>query len=413
MKSATPSTATSSKGKSQPYFVGNKRTHEALKAHEQELLNDLRQAHLQGKRKRAAYLQRQYLNSFAARYVATKTAYETMKKGQRPPKASLFEFAEGLDAFRGTDEIVEVYWKPKKSNPHEFRPIMKFGIRNRALQYLAAACLKAQANFHPMQFAINCGRQAAVKQTIQFMQNGYDYVSEMDIADCFPSFDGEKLSQVLPLPKEVIEHVVLSTHFNMYPIDTFFQSWGSLEDLYDLYSEELTEARRGIAQGSATSSVVAEILLSPVLAPLPNYGTALTYADNILLLTQSNKEAVAMRKALRCVLHEHPAGPLTLNKPKTYKPGEAIDFLGYRLSVDKDEYRVEPTPENLLKFMSRFEHELKKVSAKHISPELQETRGKKLKAYVAGWSSAFGLWDEAKQHRDKHIAKINMATFHN
>lgn len=404
MKSATPNSTSSSIGNSKPNFVGSAPCPEKLKAHEQELLNDLRQAHLQGKHKRTAYLQRQYLNSFAARYVAVEAAYMSLKENQRPPKSSLMEIAEELSAFRGTDEKVEVYWKPKKSNPHEFRAIMKFGIRNRALQYLVGACLKAQANFHPMQFAINCGRQAAVKQAVQFMQDGYNYVSEMDIANCFPSFDGEKLSKVLPLPKEVIEHVILSTHLNLYPIDidNTVQSWGSLEDMFIYYSEALTEAQRGIAQGSATSSVVAEILLSSVFAQLPNFGAVLSYADNFLLLTQSSAEAVSMRKALSSALQAHPAGPLNLKTPKIYKQGQAVEFLGYKITMGKTKCHIEPTHENLLRFKTKFKRKLRGFEwAAASEPPPKRVVGK-FKAFVTGWSNAFALWPKSKQHRDEY-----------
>jgi hypothetical protein len=409
MKSAIPTTTPSSKGNFKQVFVGNKRNIDVLKAHEQKLLNDLRQAHLLGKNKRADYLQRQYLKSFAARYVATETAYKSMKNDQRPPKPSLTEIAEELNAFRGTDEIVEVFWKPKKSNSCEFRPIMQFGIRNKALQYLVAASLKARANIHPMQFAINCGRQAAVKQAIQLMQNGNVYVSEMDIVDCFPSFDGEKLTKVLLLPKEVIERVVLSSHFNVFPIDLTSQSWDSVGELYDFYSEYLTEAQRGIAQGSATSSVVAEVLLSSVFAQLPNVGTVLSYADNFLLLTQSSEEAASIRKALRCVLQVHPVGPLKLKAPKIYEPGQAVEFLGYQMTMKKMNCNVEPTPKNLHEFKSEFNRKLKKFKGAATSGPPPKKVVDKFKAFVTSWSNAFVLWPNAKQHRDKYIAMIEDA----
>jgi hypothetical protein len=408
MKCATSSEQQSPKGKAKQEFAGGNISRDKLKAHEQELLSNLKEAHSLGKHKLAAYHQHQYLNSFAARYIATETAYKKLKKNQRPPKSSLLEIAEGLDAFRGTDEKVEVYWKPKKSNRFDFRPIMKFGIRNKALQYLVLACLKAQANLHTMQFATNHGRQRAVKQTVQYMQEGYDHITEMDIINCFQSFDEENLTRTLALPKEVIEHVILSTHFNLYPIDVEGQSWDCLEDMFDFYSEDLTEARRGIAQGSATSSVVAEILLSFAIERLPAFGAVLTYADNFLLLTKSNEEAVAMRKALRCVLQAHPAGPLQLKEPKIYGSGQAVEFLGYALSVGKMKTKIEPTLESLHRFKSVFKRKLRKISVAAVAEQPHEkvVKVKALKAFVTNWTNAFILWPNAKLHRETHIAII-------
>lgn len=387
-------------------LVGRSTSRDKCNAHEQKLVQALREAHLSGKPKLARYRQRRYLESYATRYMATEAAFKSLRVGLRPPKSSLSEIAEGLNAWRGTGEKVEVRWEPKKNNDHDFRTIMNFGIEHRALQYMVSSCLKAQANLHPMQFAIHCGRQAAVQRAYDLMLSGYEYVTEMDIANCYPSFNGEKLAGLLPLPKEVTEKIILSNHFSLHPANMCCQSWGTTEEMLDLFSEDLTEARRGIAQGSAASNVVAEILLSSVLAQLPECGVALSYADNILLLTKSNQEAVSMRKALGSVLHAHPAGPLALKEPKIYEPGQAVDFLGYSITVGKSGAVIEPSKENLWKFKSEFEAKLKKVSAKSISLVTYDKQVNELKTYVKSWSNAFALWPLAKQHRQQYMAMI-------
>jgi hypothetical protein len=337
-------------------------------------------------------------------------AYKSMKPTLRPPKSSLRKLAEELNAKQGTDEKVGVIWKEKKNNPCNFRVIMNFGIKNRALQYLVAKCLKAQADLHPMQFAINGGRNDAVKKAFDLMQSGYVYVVEMDVKNCYPSFNGKELAGLLSIPKEVTEKVVLSQYLNLYPANQRSQSWDSAEEMLIFYSEDLTEARQGIAQGSATSSIVSEILLSSVLPQLPDCGVALSYADNILLLAKSGKDVVTMITALSCVLHDHPAGPLALKEPKIYEPCQPVEFLGYSLLIGNTKDIIEPTPDNLQNFKANFEHSIKKVSGKHSSKLMQEEAVKELKDYVIGWTHAFSLWHGFKQYRDLHIAKIEMAT---
>lgn len=382
-----------------------------LKKQEQRLFQGVQKAHRSGKRKLAAYKLQQYLTAYAPRRIAVEKAYKKMKPGLRPQKDLLPKIAQELNAYQGTEEIVKVTWQPKKSNPYDYRAIMNFGIENRALQYLVDKCLKVQAELHPMQFATNGGGHAAVQKAFKLMQSGYVYVVEMDITNCFPSFDGDKLAKLLPLPKEVTEHVVLSTHFKLVPARyQLGQSWDSSEEALIFFSDGLTEARQGIAQGSVTSSIVSEILLSSVLPQLPDCGVALSYADNILLLAKSSKEVVTMIKALSCVLQSHPAGPLKLKEPKKYMPGQSVEFLGYSLSIGNKKGIIEPTLENLHKFEAEFKGGIKKITGKHSTKLMQEKAANSLMKYVESWTQAFPLWPELKQYRDSHIAMIKTAT---
>jgi hypothetical protein len=378
--------------------------------HAESLLSDLRRAFKKGQGKKADYLQRCYLASFDARLVAVQAAFHAMRPWRRPPKSKLPEVARNLNAWRGTKERVVIKFKLKASNPHPlFRPIMDFGIENRALQYLVEACVMAQVDLHPTQFATTGGRDAAIKFVRDALVSGYRHVAEVDIRDCYLSFDGEKLSTLLPVPKEVISKVILSNDLNLYSDNKLIRLCCISPEIDEGCGGNIAEARQGIPQGSAVSNAVAEILLAPVLTQVPNYGIVLTYADNILLMAKQAKEAVSMRKALYSALKTHPAGPLLPNNPKIYKPGQAIDFLGYTLRLDGGEYRIDPSAKNYSKFKARFAKKLKGVSADGIPIRVRRARLADLRAYVSSWSSAFALWEAAAQHRAKYLAYVTEA----
>ncbi len=374
-------------------------------AHVYRMLRDIKVAHAHGQRKRAAYLQRQFLSSFDSRRVATSKAFDSLRPSRRPAISTLSEQASKLNAWCGTSEIVKVRWKPKASNENEFRPIMNFGIENRALQYLVVECLKAQADLHKMQFAVNGGRDAAVIHVRNALASGFSHVAEMDIRDCYMSFIGEKLAGLLPVPKEVVEQVILSRHLNLLPID--FQSGGVPQGPF--VEEYLAEARQGIAQGSAASNVVAEIALATVVAQMPSRGVVVAYADNFLLMAKSSAGVVAMKKALRELLLEHPAGPLILNAPKQYKPGKAVEFLGYRMTVTDTGCEIVPTPRNLSKFQSQFSRKIKRIKADGLPSKVLNSRVVDLKSYVKSWAHGFALWPGAKQHMQEHLAIMSGA----
>ena len=82
---------------------------------------------------------------------------------------------------------------------------MNFGIENRALQYLVRSLLETVFVPHPRQYLLQGGVKAAVYQLAKAMEAGPVCAYELDIKDCYQSFDGKKLTSLIPLPKEVSE----------------------------------------------------------------------------------------------------------------------------------------------------------------------------------------------------------------
>lgn len=380
-------------------------------AHERVLISDVLDACAQGKRRRADHCTRLYLRSFASRLVATRAAANSLKGHQRPPKDGWPQIAAQLDAWAGTPEEVTVHFKPKASDPNAFRPIMDFGIENRALQQLVGSALKARANIHPNQFCVRGGGiHAAVAKVSTALMSGYCWVVETDIANCYSSFDGEEVPGLLPLPEEVTRKIILSRDLNLSPgnIEKWFGPADGVGGNDDALTQAIAEARRGIPQGSAVSPLVAEVLLAPVFTQLPKGGVVVAYADNILVMAQGENEAVSICKALWSALKSHPAGPLRPKEPRFYEPGKMVEFLGHTLTVKHDNCRIEPSQSNFLDFKAKFNKGLDRV----LSATTQHRRQRltnDLSRYVRSWSAAFALWKGASLHRKLHIEQIKAA----
>jgi hypothetical protein len=318
--------------------------------HADGLLRKIRFAREDGKKKRVDYLGRLYLNSFDAKLMAVRRAYEQLPPHLRPDKAELPAIAQGIDPWKGTSEVVRVYRKRKSSKPGDYRLIMNFGIENRALQYLVLSLLEKVVEPHPRQYLLRGGVQAAVHDLANEMAKGAVCAYELDIKDCYPSFDGKKLQlqELTPLPKEVIDHVITSRHLQLKGGTNISDSFGPAdghEQSMKLTTALADAARRGIPQGSAVSPIVAEIVLALSLNAVPALGTVFAYADNVLLLAASKSNAVAMKKALWSALEAHPVGRLQ-PKAKFFAVGEPIDFLGHRLTIVNGEVHIAPTPYN-------------------------------------------------------------------
>ncbi len=368
--------------------------------HAHALLRKIRFAREDGKKKRINYLGGLYLNSFDAKLMAVRRAYEQMTPHLRPDKAELRAIAQRIDPRQGTSEEVRVYRKRKSSKPGDYRLIMNFGIENRALQYLALSLLEKAVEPHPRQYLLRGGVQAAVHDLANAMAKGPVCAYELDIKDCYPSFDGKKLQELIPLPKEVTDHIITSRHLHLKGgtsniCISFGPADGQEQDPVKLTTALADAARRGLPQGSAVSPIVAEMVLALSLNAVPALGTVFAYADNVLLLATSKSNAVAMKKALWSALEGHPVGRLQ-PKAKFFAVGEPVDFLGHRLTSANGKVHIAPTPDNQEKFEAHV-MAARLLLEQKLSPKERAAHIRDLNRYMSSWIANFRLCDEIEQ----------------
>ena len=334
-----------------------------------------------------------------------------MRLYRRPKKTELETIAKSLNAFQGTQE--EVRLRLIKKGANTFRPTLDFGIENRALQHLVLSVLYAIAELHPRQFATRGGVPAAIAQVMDAMRAGYVHVREIDIKDFYASFDGNKLVELVPVQKKVIEKVLLSEHLNIVPsklhhIKSCFGAADTVQGVVSPLEKYLAEARRGIPQGSAASPLLAEMLLAPLLFQVPAGGkvVVMAYADNILVMAKTASDADAMTDSLELALKKHPAGPFS-PKIKSFPVGGPIEFLGHRVTAHGDKVRARPTPENQEKFEHRIKRGLARLRKPTLAPATRGRLARDLKSDLSSYVSNFKLCDgvkECQQHWSAQIA---------
>jgi hypothetical protein len=282
--------------------------------HVAKLLTRIRDAKELGQVKKLRHWTCTYLNSFDAKLAAVQRANRRRKLGDRLDTATERNTAAGLDPWQGTDEPVLVHRKPKTSNPDSFRTYMAFGIQNKALQYLVLPLLEQVACIAPYQYTVTGGLHASIKHVVKAMSTGPVWAVEIDVVDCYPSFDGKKLKGLLPIPKEVTENVLISEHLNLKggnlagitKSGPFGPAGGPKASMTP--EETLAAARQGIPQGSAVSPFIAETMLAIALGEVPKLGDIVAYGDNCWLLAKEESDMVTMMKALETVCHRHRSG---------------------------------------------------------------------------------------------------------
>jgi Reverse transcriptase (RNA-dependent DNA polymerase) len=368
--------------------------------HAAKLLTRIRIAKELGQVKKLRYWTGVYFNSFDARLAAVQRANRRRKLKNRLDTATVLKVAAGLDARQGTDEPVLVHRKRKTSNPDSFRTYMAFGIENKALQYLVLRLLEQVAVIPPYQYSVmGGGTHAAIKHAVKAMSTGPVWAVEVDVVDCYPSFEGKKLKDQLLIPKEVTENVLISEHLNLKGGNlagiTKLGPFGPAGDPKASMTLEgmLAAARQGIPQGSAVSPFIAETMLAIALREVPKLGDIVAYGDNCLLLAKEESDMVTMIEALESALEAHPVGLLT-PKRRLFKLGAPVEFLGHRLIPHGSKIRVEPSQ----KCQNEFERSIRRQVA-HLKYEKKLSAAERLRArrkaeqYVQGWAANFCLCD--------------------
>jgi hypothetical protein len=358
-------------------------------AHVGKILRRAEAAHKAGNKGLFRHLATQYLQSRDGRALATREAYRSMKWNRRPKRLELPYIAASLNAWGGSVEPAIVNFKRKPDS--RFRLILDFGIENRALQYLLLRLLKTAADLHPHQYATRGGVPAAIDYVAASLLEGFVWTIETDIANCFPSFNGE-VYKFLPVPKDVIHHVVMADHLTVTPGTTLLHHFGTADDDPGdpiALAKYLAEARQGIPQGSAVSSLVAEMLLATPLKTLPSVGRVANYADNMLTMAKTESEAVSIIEALWNALKTHPVGLLTPKIQGNSDPGGHVDFLGHRLCVIGTTVKITPTPENENKFRRRLKSRLASLGDPSLPIFVRRAKARELKSWISSWQRTF------------------------
>lgn len=291
-----------------------------------------------------------YLNSYAARYVASSQA---SRSSGRLSHKTVEQIAKELNVWRPCDENVKISlaWKDRTGKPnggseHDPRPrvILSFGTEHRARQMLVRNLMKAKWNVAESQTMFAGGRPRAVKLVKQNFAEGYHSVFEVDVYRCFKSFSRQGITEFLCLPEKVTDYVLGARSLRLElssgsKKDVIHRSpdcpYSDMELFMERFGQDWDPAQLGLIEGSSASPFASELLLAPVCEVLAScgYGRVVNYADNFLLMAKSQGDLRKLYNTLRKELRAHPAGPLQVNECfRSYQPGRAFEFLGYRFT---------------------------------------------------------------------------------
>ncbi|MBE7184525.1 MAG: hypothetical protein INR68_08980 [Methylobacterium mesophilicum] len=365
---------------------------------ERKLLKRIRVSSSSGGHSHSAYLVHRYLRSYSVKLSAIDTAFKIIarqnRKTNRPRSLPSFSelpmLARQVDPFVQNDERVFVWFKRKANGDH--RPIMSFGLLQKAAQIMVRKALRHQFEPAEGQFALQGGRRAACAALQEALQSGeFKWAVLCDVKDCFRSFSLDALER-LPLPKRVVANTVSVNNLN-FGLPAWAIGRAYLHILLDFEG-----TAQGIPQGSSASSVVCEYLLAPVIRCLREQGVMVfNYSDNFVVLARTKKEAEDAKHLLTDQFAPHSdqaLGNTVLSGWKVARVDQGFDFLGYRMQWKGGKFQAAPSDKSMASYHARFAEMLR-----------SRRPANEMVRFVRGWWRQFSLSEYAEASERHQIAR--------
>ena len=327
-----------------------------------------------------------FFKSYAVCYVAIVRSAKKRKLIFRPDE--LDSLANQLSRSKDFSETITI--KTKNKTNGSLRYLSKSGHKRLAVQYLV----------HEVQIALNIGfafdtvqkgnggRDKFVSGVIAaYRDRGLPYVVKLDIKDFFCSIGHKAVWDIMNLfPVDIINFHVLN-HSRHYLC---------LSDINQIHKQRVMRmARKGIPQGSPSSSRIASAVIEQILGGISSLNTCEIYCngDDIAICTSSFTEAEVIKNAFISKSKDHPFGPFHLKHCDVYHIPKGVEFLGYWIKTFPFYDHNKDDPQNVIAVPSQhsFDAFFNKLGHK-LNKSTNEAFVNEAWAYAKNWLKAYKLW---------------------
>ena len=229
--------------------------------------------------------------------------------------------------------------------------------------------------------------EMAILKALEFMNDGYQWVVDIDLEKFFDNVNHDKLISLIMKDVKCGEIVSL--------INKFLQSGIMIDDEYK-------ESVIGTPQGGNLSPLLSNIMLDQLDKELEARGLRFTrYADDCIILVGSSKAADRVMKNVSIFIESKLGLKVNMTKSKLSKPND-IKYLGFGFFMDKNDGLWKAKPH--AKSVEKLKLKLKKLTSRRWSISLDE-RLEKIKKTIVGWTNYYkiGYWKDVARMVDAHV----------
>ena len=213
----------------------------------------------------------------------------------------------------------------------------------------------------------------AIKQALEYLNEGCEWVIDIDIEQFFDKVNHDKLIQILR------EQINDSTTLNL--IRKYLRA-GVMENGLE------KATKTGVPQGGPISVILSNIYLDKLDKELEQRGLRFTrYADDVLIFTRSEMSANRIMKSISDWLERKLFLRVNATKTKVVRPTRS-KYLGFTFLKHGGEWKVKPTNEKKKALKAKLSEYLKRNKA--IARPLAVTV-KRVNEIVRGWINYFRI----------------------
>lgn len=226
---------------------------------------------------------------------------------------------------------------------------------------------------HSMGFRPQRGCHQAIDLALTYLNEGYEWVIDMDIAKYFDTVNHDKLISIL---RERINDAP-----TLHLIRSFLKAGIMEEGMFK-------ESTEGVPQGGPLSPILANVYLDKLDKELEARGLRFVrYADDCDIFVKSEKAADRVMQSVTGWIERKLFLKVSAEKTKVVRPTKS-QFLGFTFWKQKDEWKCKPTKERFQKLYDKCKQITlrRKAGAKRLAVTIT-----KLNQVVRGWINYFKI----------------------
>ena len=257
------------------------------------------------------------------------------------------------------------------------RPLGIPAVKDRVIQQSLAQALSDiyEPHFSDYSYGFRKGRSQhdAMNKVLEYLNDGYQWVIDLDIEKYFDTVNHDKLVSIL---RERVKDDI-----TLHLIRSILKS-GIMEDGLVSPSEE------GVPQGSPVSCVLSNIYLDKFDKELEARGLRFArFADDVNIFVKSEMSAERVMKSISSWLERKLFLKVSATKTKVVRPKDS-NFLGFTFVKSKDGWKCKPMDDRKKRLYSKCRAVL--IRRKAVAVPLSVTF-KRVNEIVRGWINYFRI----------------------
>ena len=306
--------------------------------------------------------------------------------------------AEGVDGMKYTElkehlaengEIIKEQLRTRKYKPQPVRrveiPKSDGGVRNlgvptvtdrfvqQAIAQVLTPIYEEQFHNHSYGFRPNRCAQQAILKALDMMNDGYDWIVDIDLEKFFDTVNHDKLMTLIG--RTIKDGDVISI------IRKFLVSGIMIDDEYE-------DSVIGTPQGGNLSPLLANIMLNELDKEMEKRGlNFVRYADDCIIMVSSEMSARRVMRNLTRFIEEKLGLKVNMTKSKIDKP-KGLKYLGFGFYFDTHAKQYKAKPHQIS--VQKFETKMKKLTNRSWGVS-NSYKVEKLNQLIRGWINYFKI----------------------